>query len=568
MSASSRSTSSARSRITKQPPTPSTAANAAARETSDPSIPMQATEDPNIAAATSALIFPQSHNLFESSPRRPQESSSQRSRKGKRRDHSTSSSRRPAVRRKLINDREVSELLRNDGFQTQNRSPSATRSTTAESDDVGGSCRSKQSTNCSAIHARQTRSPNSCNIDSEELQYAGEWGEAIPMHPDSTSSRHNSEDGSTGSSAKLDDGPETPRASLDSTANPRRSRFIEGTMNGRSMGVASSWYNDVEITGYASGLDASPLKRASLQQHLCDTNKPLPAVPSPKSSKRRGMFRFGGHKEGGNSEENPGRKKALRSSKSIFNFRLFNTDAKESKADPADTSNVATPKASKAAKISKKKGLSGPDTDTNLLNERKRKAEEAYAEQFGFKKRSKHHTEDTANKPPLTPPTANATTVTTPLTAFRPRRDRPVGLSLEVQPNLKSSVSSRALQQAHSSLRKRPSRKDLEAENAELRALLARERERNHTVAINGDPFKDHDARNSLDEKATSFGGLENIPPVPRLPGKGALQLLEGNHLPARPKVVGNHEHASAAGKPGSKAIGVKEPFEWPEDVF
>ena len=135
----------------------------------------------------------------------------------------------------------------------------------------------------------------------------------------------------------------------------------------------------------------------------------------------------------------------------------------------------------------------------DLLNERKRKAEEAYAEQFGNRKSPKTHATDTANRTPLQPSVASVTNAPTPVTAIRrkPVKDQRGPVLSRKQPvaNLKTSVSSRSLRSASAaSLRKRPSRKDLESENAELRAMLVKERERNQTIAVNGDPLKDYGA--------------------------------------------------------------------------
>lgn len=571
MSASSRSTTSTRSRITKQPPTHLAAVNAETRETSSPNILKHASEDPNIAAATTALIFPQSHNLFESSPYRPQELSSQPPRSNKRKSSTTGSlnSGRQAVRRKPVSDREVSELLRNDGFQAQHRSPSAPRSTPAHSDTFDALPPSQQSSIRSTVSARQTRSSrrrSSSGIEDPEM--VGEWGETIPLHPRRSISAHNDVKQGKNESEEDVDANVTPRASYDSTATPRRSKFVEGTMNNRSMGVASTWYGISEKVGSAGGLSASPSK-GTIQDQFKD--KPLPAVPGPKSTKRRGRFKFGTQKEDGSNEESTSHKKNLRNNVSMFHFKLFNSDSKDSKSDSVKYGNQATPKASKTAKISKRKAASEVNAEVNLLNERKRKAEEAYAEQFGFKKRSKNHREDTANKPPLTPSAVNATTATTPLTTLRPRKDRLRAPSPGTQPKLKSSTSSRSLRTAPTSLRKRPSRKDLEEENAELRALLARERERNSSIAVNSDPLKDREVKVTMDGRTMNFSSLENIPPVPRLPGKGTLQLLEGNHSRLRPKAEGlfeNNDYVEHERRSGEKAIGVKQSFEWPEDVF
>lgn len=406
-------------------------------------------------------------------------------------------------------------------------------------------------------------------MGNEELTGIGEWGEAIPTRPRDSSSSHDAED--KGMDAIENDDQEliTPRASSESTNAARRSRFVEGTMNMRSMGVASTWYNDTKNENDAGRLSMSPSKDVDFSQVLGDRNKPLPAVPSPKSTKRRrGMFRFGGHKEDEGQEIND-RRKGLRSSRSIFNFKLFNTDGGESKSEPTDSQTTATPKPAKYSKISKKKALSETEAQTNLLNERKRKAEEAYAEQFGFKKRQKYHAEDSANKPPTMPSASIAATATTPLTAFKQSKDKSGPPSAAPHnPKLQGSASSRSLRAVGPALRKRPSRKDLEDENAKLRALLALERERNNSISVNGDPHKDHLVKSPVGGNSAKFGDLENIPPVPRLPGKGALQLLEGYHLRSRAKIecLSDEQGDGMAGK--SRGAGMKESFEWPDDVF
>ena len=563
---------SSRSRISKPPPAqmPPPAVNATSSSACrDASILPQ--QDPNIRAATTALIFPHSHELFYQSPPRRSESGSRRSRTAKRTTPSASSSRS----KRVPTDHEVSQTLRNDGFQERARAVSANRSGQDQSRE--GSARSRSSIAPSSYRERVDRSTGS--RASDKAEDAGEWGQRKPFPPRVNFaievppvSRWSA---TTASSIDTEDGEATPRASGESQT-PRKSKFIEGSMNVRSLATSSAWRHDKHTS--ASDGDGKDVGPVTPGRRKGDKNKPLPAIPSPKTIKKTGLFRFGSHNKeppqeadkDANGEEPTSRRKGLRGSKSIFNFKLFNSSKVDISAKPhVDPS---TPRA-KAPKITKRKQpASEQDKTVDLLNERKRKAEEAYAEQFGNRKSPKTHATDTANRTPLQPSVASVTNAPTPVTAIRrkPVKDQRGPVLSRKQPvaNLKTSVSSRSLRSASAaSLRKRPSRKDLESENAELRAMLVKERERNQTIAVNGDPLKDYGAHSKTGNTGPAMAGLENIPPVPRLPGKGALDVLEGRLLRSHGKVseLGGMD---VWGRERSLEMGEKEPWEWPDDVF
>ncbi|KAL9106211.1 MAG: hypothetical protein Q9227_008744 [Pyrenula ochraceoflavens] len=524
-------------------------------------------QDPNIAAATSALIFPQSHELFRSSPTRPSDSGSRRSRSSKRGNPPATSSTRS---RRNYNDHEVSEILRNDGYQARHRSPSASRSIRGTSNR--GSSRSRCSTTQSSFNDRITQSLRSRADD--ELEDVGEWGQRNPTPPRVTfatdiPSRWSA---STVSSADTGSKDAPARASTDSQT-PRRSKFVEGSMSDRSLGISSAWHKKMNITGL-EGIDEAASAALTPRPSKGDMNKPLPTIPTPKTTKKIGMFKFGSHSKDPTkdadknvqAEEPSSRRKGLRSSRSFFNFRLFNTSKSDMSTEPSN--DPTTPKA-KQLKISKKKLPSEQEKTTNVLNERKRKAEEAYAEQFGNRKSPKKHATDTATRTPLAPSTLNAPM---PVTAIRVKPSRVPSLTRKhTQANLKKSDSSRSLHSTSTSpLRKRPSRKDLEQENAELRAMLAQERERNVSLSINKDPLKDRGTQNNV--KTCGLGwGLENIPPVPQLPGQGALTVMEGRALRSKGKVFeldGSEIKGNGSWRGRSLDMDKKERFEWPEDVF
>ena len=373
------------------------------------------------------------------------------------------------------------------------------------------------------------------------------------------------------------------QASGDSKSRPNlRSKFLEGSMNARSVGVASSWYHDT--TSGSESLDDSAASSAKESDTDSDATpratKPLPATPAPSMTKKS-IFRFGGGRSSGESartvDEAPEKhkeRKGLRKSISMWNFhalgdKIFGVSIDDTASETS--TDTITQKRGRA----QKKGETASEVD--VLNERKRKAEEAYAQQFGVKKQKSNLGQSVASTPAGTPTSQPNICDKRPktLTLFRRKRD---------QHN--AGDHKRAAEAIDA--QKRPSRRDLEKENQRLRSMLRE----SQSMTFSGSaslssidlPPKGHEnfirgpvVMLSPGKRQGRRG--EDIPPVPKLPDQGVLAELQnrsgllkiGNDREKENRGsvetidegeegadMGNSEHEPTM--PGQ--------WEWPEDVF
>lgn len=354
----------------------------------------------------------------------------------------------------------------------------------------------------------------------------------------------------------------------------RRSKFVEGSMNDRSVAVASSWYHD-----NTSGSDGVDEPRAFLA-HNTDTDSdatprasnqrpPMPAPPTTKKS----MFRFGGGRSSDESartvEDTPkiatGRK-GLRKSISIWNFRekIFGGSG----SDAASETSIDTASAKRGGARKEKK--TGAVADIDILNERKRKAEEAYAQQFGVKKQKSNMGQSVASTP------ANKAVVDekrpkTP-TLFRRKRDQ-------------HSPSDHKRATEALDTHKRLSRKELEKENQQLRTLLRESQSMTflRSASLSSVDLVSMGHENFIQEPVVTLSPGkkqgrrgEDIPPVPKLPDLGVLAELQYRARPFRPEIELDKENQSSfetieegaetGGNQGS--VSIQGQWEWPEDVF
>jgi hypothetical protein len=354
----------------------------------------------------------------------------------------------------------------------------------------------------------------------------------------------------------------------------RRSKFLEGSMNDRSVAVASSWYHD--STSGSEGVDEPHAFLANETDTDSDAtpraSNQRPPAPAPPTT-RKSMFRFGGGRRSDESartvEEAPKHakeRKGLRKNISIWNFRekIFGGSGSDANSE---TSTQTTSEKREGAQKDKK---TGAVADIDILNERKRKAEEAYAQQFGVKKQKSNIGQPVASTP------ANEAVVEekrpkTP-TLFRRKRDQRT-----------PSDHKRAAEalDAH----KRLSRKELEKENQQLRTLLR------ETQSVT---FSRSASWSSIDLAATNHENFvraplvtlspgkkqgrwgEDIPPVPKLPNQEVLAELQNRARPLRPEMEADKENQGffetidegAEMEDGKGRVSMQRQWEWPDDVF
>ncbi len=265
-------------------------------------------------------------------------------------------------------------------------------------------------------------------------------------------------------------------------------------MNDRSVGVASSWSHNTNRASEDSGVDSAAASsngtdtdsdatpRASHQRREFgslseDERKPLP--PTPATTKRN-TFQFGGNQPGSEDSAQPTeteaktsrQRKGLRKSISLWNFHgLADKIFGGAGSDAASETSTESKQEKRRSKKSDA-AVVGTMANVDVLNERKRKADEAYAQQFGMKKQ-KSNAGLTRPNAPAPPPTIGRTagktasdTATITPKLFRRKRD-------SRQINEPVAQNGPPILRA---IRKSPSKRDLEKENQQLRAML-RERQ-------------------------------------------------------------------------------------------
>ena len=351
-------------------------------------------------------------------------------------------------------------------------------------------------------------------------------------------------------------------------------------MNARSVNVASSWYHD--NTSGSEGFD-DPLAGSMMD---CDgdsdatprATKPPPPTPAPTTTKKS-IFRFGGGRSSEEStrtvEETKAAKerKGLRKSISIWNFQSFGEKIfGGSTGDTASetSTNTITDKARRARKDKK----TGTVTDIDNLNERKRRAERAYAQQFGLK-RQKSNIGQSVSSTPVKKTGIDDKRPNTPTLFHRKRDQRTL-----VGQNHRAAEAFDA--------RKRPSRKDLEKENQQLRSMLRESQSMTFSrmASFSSIDLAIKDQENLVRGPSVTLSPgkkhgrrEEDIPPVPKLPHQGILAELQNRSGLLRTDMEAGKENQGSfktieEGEEGEEMGGnecehsIAERWEWPEDVF
>lgn len=337
-------------------------------------------------------------------------------------------------------------------------------------------------------------------------------------------------------SPEVDERPKTSRGhnhNLTETVDhrPRNSRFAEGSMNDRSAGVSSAWLEHgsaSSISGTESDHDSTP--RASPQRSSIDIDEFRPAAVTPATLRQRlskigTVFKSHEHsRTPAEGEAHPEKKKGLRKSISLWNMHGFGGRTKTFGGSAHDL----TPKAPVQGKT------------LEVLNDRKRRAEEAYVHQFGVKKRKSNIGQET-------PPYEQALEKTPSATDGRslarresktPTRNRRIRRSSSVEATRDFDVLG-----SHSDIdhHKRPSRRELEKENQQLRAML-RQQHQEPILESNMSEAKatltdtqplpvpgyesDVTTTKSSGKNHTQKPRARDLPPVPQIPERVVLKTL------------------------------------------
>jgi hypothetical protein len=356
-------------------------------------------------------------------------------------------------------------------------------------------------------------------------------------------------------------------------------------MNTRSVGVASSWYHDT--TSGSEGFDDPPGgsmkgrdKDGDVAPRATKSPPPTPA-PAPTTTKK-GIFRFGGGRGSEESvrtaEETKAAKerKGLRKSISIWHFqslgeKIFGGSTGDAVSETS--TDTTTDKPGRAQKDKNTETVA----DIDNLNERKRKAEKAYAQQFGLKRQKSNIGQSVSSTPADTH--ANNTNIDdkrpkTP-TLFRRKRDQ-------------RAPGDRNRTAEAFDARKRPSRKDLEKENQQLRSMLRESQSMTflRTASFSSIDLTLKDQENLVQGPAVmpSPGKKhgkreEDIPPVPKLPHQGILMELQNRsgllraHIETGKEQQGTFKIVEESEEVAEMAVNERqssmaEQWEWPEDVF
>ncbi|ETN44629.1 uncharacterized protein HMPREF1541_10299 [Cyphellophora europaea CBS 101466] len=401
----------------------------------------------------------------------------------------------------------------------------------------------------------------------------------------------------------------------------RKSKFLEGSMNEKSVGLSSTWLDhgaglstdsttaDVDDDDNESTPRAGRVSVDSLNS--TDVADFTPLTITPATIKQR-LSRFASNFKSSESEDvtresevKPKRlqKKGLRKSISFWNFGNIGGKVKFFGATASDSSDSHghSSKSSDGEKL-------------DVLGERKRKAEKIYAEQFGTKKQkgndglSVEQGEPAHSLPPRTLKKRSVSAQRSPAARRRREVSSSTVTSLQEYANVRGPASL--------DLRKRPSRRELEKENQQLRALLREQQaqSRGHlqlsasrsslhlpleesdveTVesAITSTPSND-----GRQKKTQKQRGRSGIPPVPPLPSRAVLESLGNKVLDAQEapgtgtsastfrQDAGTTKRVTRSAKLGMTAdVGGenintvatstgtvkprREEWEWPEDVF
>lgn len=310
----------------------------------------------------------------------------------------------------------------------------------------------------------------------------------------------------------------------------RNSKFAEGSMTDRSAGISSSWIENASMsTTSGDDSDDNSTPRASPQRSSLDTDDFKPIAVTPGTFKQRlarlgSAFKSSRHPSKPEADPQDAKKKTgLKKSMSLWNLHNIAAKSKNAAQSTVDLGTMgAQPQKTTM------------NSDLDLLNDRKRRAEEAYAQQFGMKKRKSNvGLAEPIPEPPQTKPAHT-------------RDDRTI-----TRRSMRSSTSTRRLSHSSSAValtdteysdshsdvdfHKRLSRRELEKENQQLRAMLRQQQEAQLTQPsrpnleknrASSDTSTANQEKKTPSKRKTSRSTAKDIPPIPSIPDRIALQPL------------------------------------------
>ncbi|KIX94177.1 uncharacterized protein Z520_10204 [Fonsecaea multimorphosa CBS 102226] len=317
----------------------------------------------------------------------------------------------------------------------------------------------------------------------------------------------------------------------------RASKFAEGSMNARSAGISSTWQEHSSITSCSeTESDDDPTPRASPQRSSIDLSEFKPETTIAPTLKQR-LFKFGtkarSKENTSKVEGEPAAKKknGLRKSMSLWNLHSDKRKAADGSESPE-----------------KKSSASSHNSDLEVLNDRKRRAEEAYAQQFGMKRRKSNVGLATATSGDHALEEMEATTGSQSQSWPAPNNDRRPGQSPSKIVPADSEWSD-----SHNDLdhQKRPTRRELEKENQQLRALLRQKQQektpqpassssRQHTLTPGIVHEDDVSTAKSSAKKQSQKQSGAAAPAVALLPERAALRTLSNTTNQPHVKNKGN----------------------------
>lgn len=328
----------------------------------------------------------------------------------------------------------------------------------------------------------------------------------------------------------------------------RNSKFAEGSMTNRSAGISSSWLQHEPLSSLSaeeSDHDSTPRASPNRASSYLDEFKP-PAV-TPATIKKR-LFRLSSaFKSSDASKKTPEepqmakKRKGLRKSISMWNI------GERRKTVDGSVNEISTKKGAPNEKFAE----SAKGQDVDVLNDRKRRADEAYAQQFGTKRRKSH-----AGDVPISDEQSTETS-----TVGTEDRQRNLTSTHLQRSSSRPLVAGSDVSDSHSDLDhyKRPSRRELEKENQQLRALLRQQQEDPRLranipqppapsrplpqVPQTGSSPTTAPPRKPPTKKKTQKTLEKEIPPVPAVPDRVALQNLSNARY--QPKVKTDNSNDS-----------------------
>ncbi len=338
--------------------------------------------------------------------------------------------------------------------------------------------------------------------------------------------------------------------SAEHEARMRNSRFAEGSMNARCTGISSTWLKHGSISSLSEvQSDNESTPRASPQRSSINLEEAKPPVVTPATFKQRllkigSAFKTGDKTSKPEAEANEKKRKGLRKSMSLWNLHGV---GEKKKTHDASTSDLP-PEVPKPHQIHPS---SIQEVDLALMNDRKRRAEEVYAQQYSTKRRKSAGGEQvatinrsTSGKPPIVTNAKPGSTNEGIISTSRKHMQR----SSSIVINADSGMSD-----GHGDIdhHKRPSRRELEKENQQLRAMLNQQQGHNRRTstgagivrsaspstslkqAKESEPTSDNSPSGSTNHDESPQAPSKDVPPVPPIPERVALRdLSKGRNQP------------------------------------